>query len=67
MVRLSTFHLEEFSTGLMERKTEELCRGYCAECNQYTSEWMPYNEAMAEFIDHRYEQHRKPEASEQYR
>lgn len=64
MVKIRSIPIEEFSTGMMERKVEEVARGFCAECQEYTSSWLPYNEAMAMYIDHRYVKHRRPDHDE---
>lgn len=47
------------SSGHLQRRVVESCRAYCDDCKEIVTNWLPYDEAISLFIDHRKERHHK--------
>lgn len=63
MTRLSDFpigDLEEVTGGVLHRNVFETFQAECLECKKIVTAWTNYNDAVAEYIQHRYEEHHAP-------
>jgi len=61
--KLSDFPIndvEELAAGKLYRMMTELCMAWCMDCKRNVTEWLSYDDALSEFINHRMEVHHAP-------